>query len=117
MARKIFVNLAVKGLDRSVEFFTELGFAFNPEFTDENATCMIVGDAAFVMLLAEKRFKDFTKKVLADPTTHTEAIPRARWSALETDATLVSSGSATSDACHRSTSQRISTARCFGGRC
>ena len=72
--RKIFVNLPVNDLARSVEFFTELGFAFDPRFTDESATCMIVSDEAFVMLLVEDRFKDFTKKQLADPTTHTEAI-------------------------------------------
>ena len=73
-SRKLFVNLAVEDLDRSVEFFTALGFTFNPQFTDENATCMIVSDEAFVMLLVKKRFGDFTKKELADPTTHTEAI-------------------------------------------
>ena len=74
MARKIFVNLAVKDLDKSVQFLTKLGFSFDPRFTDEQATCMIVSDEAFVMLLVESRFKDFTKKELADPRTHTEAI-------------------------------------------
>jgi uncharacterized protein len=74
MARKIFVNLAVKDLDRSVEFFTKLGFTFDPRFTDESATCMIVSDEAFVMLLVENRFQDFTTKQLADPATQTEAI-------------------------------------------
>lgn len=73
-SRKIFVNLPVRDLKRSVEFFTKLGFTFNPHFTDENATCMIVSDEAFVMLLVEPRFKDFTKKQLADTRTHTEAI-------------------------------------------
>jgi uncharacterized protein len=73
-SRKIFVNLAVKDLSRSVEFFTQLGFSFDPRFTDEQATCMIVSDEAFVMLLVESRFKDFTKKELCDPATHTEAI-------------------------------------------
>jgi uncharacterized protein len=73
-SRKIFVNLAVKDLDRSVQFFTKLGFAFDPRFTDEQATCMIVSDEAFVMLLVENRFKDFTKKEVADSTTQTEAI-------------------------------------------
>jgi predicted lactoylglutathione lyase len=73
-SRKIFVNLAVKDLDRSVEFFTKLGFTFDPRFTDETATCMIVSDEAFVMLLVEDRFRDFTKKELADPATQTEAI-------------------------------------------
>jgi predicted lactoylglutathione lyase len=73
-SRKIFVNLAVKDLDTTVGFFTKLGFTFDPRFTDENATCMIVSDEAFVMLLVESRFKDFTKKELADPRTQTEAI-------------------------------------------
>jgi len=70
----IFVNLAVEDLDRSVDFFTKLGFSFNPQFTDEHATCMIVSDQAFVMLLVKSRFKDFTKKDLVDSTAQTEAI-------------------------------------------
>ncbi|MGH9000969.1 MAG: VOC family protein [Acidimicrobiia bacterium] len=73
-SRKLFVNIAVSDLGRSVEFFTQLGFAFDPQFTDEHATCMIVSDEAFVMLLVEGRFKDFTKKAVCDATTHTEAI-------------------------------------------
>ena len=73
-SRKIFVNLAVKDLGRSVAFFEKLGFSFDPRFTDETATCMVVSDEAFVMLLVEDRFKDFTKKGLADPRTATEAI-------------------------------------------
>jgi uncharacterized protein len=73
-SRMIFVNLAVEDLDRAVEFFTQLGFSFDPRFTDETATCMIVSDQAFVMLLVEDRFKDFTKKELADATAETETI-------------------------------------------
>lgn len=73
-SRKIFVNLAVKDLGKAVEFFTQLGFSFDPRFTDEHATCMIVSDDAFVMLLVVDRFKDFTKKEIVDSTTHTEAI-------------------------------------------
>jgi predicted lactoylglutathione lyase len=73
-SRKIFVNLAVADLREAVEFFTELGFAFDPRFTDEQATCMVVSDEAFVMLLVQDRFKDFTKKEIVDPRTHTEAI-------------------------------------------
>jgi len=70
----LFVNLPVKDLDRPVEFFTSLGFSFDPRFTDETATQMIVSDDAFVMLLVEDRFKDFTKKPLADATKQTEVI-------------------------------------------
>ncbi|MDP9498502.1 MAG: glyoxalase/bleomycin resistance/extradiol dioxygenase family protein, partial [Thermoproteota archaeon] len=62
MATKIFVNLSVKSLNKTIEFFTKLGFKFNPQFTDENATCMIVGEDIFVMLLIENFFKTFTKK-------------------------------------------------------
>ena len=72
--RKLFVNLAVEDLDRSVDFFTKLGFSFDERFTDETATCMVVSDEAFVMLLKEDRFKDFTTRELADPGRQTEAI-------------------------------------------
>jgi hypothetical protein len=74
MSKQIFVNLPVKDLRRSVAFFTRLGFTFNPKFTDENATCMIVGDNIFVMLLVEKFFKTFTPKALCDATKQTEVI-------------------------------------------
>jgi uncharacterized protein len=73
-SRKLFVNLAVKDLGRTVDFFTQLGFSFDPRFTDEQATCMILSEDAYVMLLVEDRFRDFTKKELADPGTETEAI-------------------------------------------
>ena len=73
-ARKIFVNLAVRDLKRSVDFFTKLGFTFNPKFTDENATCMIVNEDAYVMLLVEPFFKTFTKKAIADATKSTEVL-------------------------------------------
>ena len=74
MAKQIFVNLPVKDLKRSVRFFTALGYGFNPRFTDENATCMIVGDNIFVMLLVEPFFKTFTKKAIADASTSTEVL-------------------------------------------
>ena len=74
MITKFFVNLPVKDLNKTVEFFTKLGFTFNPQFTDENATCMIVGKDIFVMLLVEKFFKTFTKKEISDTTKNTEAI-------------------------------------------
>jgi predicted lactoylglutathione lyase len=73
-SRMLFVNLAVKDLDKSVGFFTKLGFTFDPRFTDETATAMIVNEQAVVMLLVESKFKEFTKKELADPAAQTEAI-------------------------------------------
>jgi predicted lactoylglutathione lyase len=71
---KIFVNLPIMDLNKSVVFFTKLGFSFNPQFTDENATCMIIGEDIFIMLLVEKFFKTFTKKDVCDTSKNTEAI-------------------------------------------
>jgi predicted lactoylglutathione lyase len=74
MSTQIYINLPVKDLNRSVAFFTKLGFSFNPDFTDENATCMIVGENIFVMLLVESFFKNFTKKPICDATKSTEVL-------------------------------------------
>ncbi|MCU1531396.1 MAG: glyoxalase [Arthrobacter sp.] len=74
MATQLYLNLPVKDLDRTVGFFTALGFSFNPDFTDENATCMIVNDDAYVMLLVESFFKTFTSRPIADARSTTEAI-------------------------------------------
>ena len=74
MAKQIFVNLPVKDLKRSVTFFTALGYTFNPQFTDENATCMVVDDNIFVMLLEEARFKDFVNGEIADAHKTTEVL-------------------------------------------
>ena len=74
MATKIFVNLPVKNLNKSIEFFTKLGFTFNQQFTDETATCMIVTDDIFVMLLTEDKFKSFTPKEICDTKKYTEVL-------------------------------------------
>ena len=74
MATKIFVNLPVKNLKKSMEFFGRLGFAFNPQFTDETAACMIVAEDIFVMLLTEEKFKAFTPKAICDATKSTEVL-------------------------------------------
>ena len=74
MSRLTFVNLPVQDLTKSVDFFTGLGFEFNAQFTDENATCMVVSDKAFVMLLAQPFFATFTTKQVTDPGTQTGVI-------------------------------------------
>lgn len=74
MTTKIFVNLPVRNLNQSVEFFTKLGFTFNPQFTDETATSMIVSDHIFVMLLTHDKFKTFTPKEICDATKSTEVL-------------------------------------------
>ncbi|EYF04579.1 VOC family protein [Chondromyces apiculatus] len=73
-SRKLFLNLPVRDLKRSTEFFTKLGFKFNAQFTDENATCMIISEEAFAMLLTEKFFKTFTKKEQCDTSRATEGM-------------------------------------------
>jgi predicted lactoylglutathione lyase len=74
VSKQIFVNLPVKDLARSVGFFGKLGFTFDPRFTDQNATCMIVGENIFAMLLVEPFFATFTPKPVADATRSTEVL-------------------------------------------
>ncbi len=74
MATNIFLNLPVKDLNKSIEFFTKLGYTFNQQFTDSNATCMIISDTIYVMLLVESYFKTFTTKEIANTKTTVEAI-------------------------------------------
>ncbi|MGM0885928.1 MAG: VOC family protein [Bacillota bacterium] len=73
-AEKIFVNLPVKDLDASVEFFTKVGFEFNEQMTNENATCMVISESIYVMLLVEDYFKTFTKKEIPDSAASKETI-------------------------------------------
>lgn len=74
MATKVFINLPVKDLNKSVSFFTGLGYTFNQQFTDENATCMIISDYIFAMLMTDSYFKTFTKKAISDAKTSTEVL-------------------------------------------
>jgi hypothetical protein len=74
MATKIFINLPVRNLDKSMLFFTDLGFSFNPQFTDEKAGCMVISDSIFAMLLTEAYFQTFTKKTVSDAKTATEVL-------------------------------------------
>ena len=73
-SRMIFLNVAVRDLKRSMDFFGKLGFTFNPKFTDDKAACMIVNTEAFVMLITEPFFKTFTKKEICNTATHTEGL-------------------------------------------
>lgn len=71
MSTKIFVNLPVKDLAASMAFFNQVGFSFNPQFTDETAACMVVSDDIFVMLLTAEKFQSFAPKPLSDAQTTT----------------------------------------------
>ena len=72
--RKLFVNLAVRDLERSMDFFAKLGFQFNPKFTDDKAACMVLSADGFVMLLTEPFFKTFTKRQPCDTRCENEAL-------------------------------------------
>ncbi|XZF14178.1 VOC family protein [Chitinophagaceae bacterium MMS25-I14] len=74
MPSKVFINLPVKELTRSMEFFKNLGFSFNPQFTDEKAACMIVSDSIFVMLLTDAYFKSFIDTEVCDANRQTEVL-------------------------------------------
>ncbi|HSW17812.1 MAG TPA: VOC family protein [Ramlibacter sp.] len=74
MKRQIFVNLPIKDMARSQQFFRSLGFSFNPQFTNDKGACMVVSDDIFVMLLVEPFFQTFTKKPVADATRSTEVL-------------------------------------------
>lgn len=74
MSMKTFVNLPVKDLAKTIEFFTELDFAFNRQFTDENAACMIISEDAYAMLLVEPMFSGFTQREIADTSTTSEVL-------------------------------------------
>ena len=72
--RMIFVNLPVKDLEASKGFFGELGFDFNPEYSDEKAACVVVDENIFVMLLVEDFFRGFINDEIADATSTTEVL-------------------------------------------
>lgn len=74
MPSKIFVNLPVKDLNKSKEFYTALGFSINPQFTDEKAACIVISESIYAMLLTEPFFKTFTPKQIADAQQTTEVL-------------------------------------------
>lgn len=74
MATQIFVNLPVKDLSKSISFFENLGYSFNPQFTNDMAGCMVVSDTIYFMLVTEAYFKTFTNKDVADASKTTEVL-------------------------------------------
>jgi predicted lactoylglutathione lyase len=74
MANNLFVNLPTRDLEKSIAFFAGLGFSFNQQFTDETATCMIVGPEVAVMLLTEDKFRSFTPNPICDARKATEVL-------------------------------------------
>ncbi|MBE7170295.1 MAG: VOC family protein [Williamsia sp.] len=74
MATKIFVNLPVKDLQRSIKFFEGLGYHFNRQFTDATAACMVISDDIYAMLLTHDKFKQFTTKQITDAKNDIEVM-------------------------------------------
>lgn len=74
MATKIFVNLPVQDLGKSIEFFRQVGFTINPEYTDKTAACVVISDDIYAMILTPTKFKSFIKKEIADSSKTTEVI-------------------------------------------
>lgn len=74
VVKQIFVNLPVKDLQRSIDFFTGLGFRFNPQFTDDKAACMVISETIYAMLIVESFFKTFTNKKISDASKSTEVL-------------------------------------------
>jgi len=66
MAKQIFINLAVKNVDKSMEFYTKMGFSNNPQFSDESGKCMVWSEDIFLMLLSHEKFASFATKPIAD---------------------------------------------------
>lgn len=74
MHKQIFVNLPIRDMQKSQAFFKSLGFTFNPQFTNDQGACMVVGDNIYVMLLVKPFFQGFTGKPIADATQSTEVL-------------------------------------------
>lgn len=74
MVTKIFLNLPVRDLQRAITFFTQLGFSFNPKFTDDKATCLIIGENIYAMLITEAFYKTFTEKEICDASKSSEVL-------------------------------------------
>lgn len=74
MTMRIFVNLPVKDLDRSMSFFRALGWTFNPQFTDATAASLVISDTIYAMLLTHDKYREFTDKAIADTSKTSQVL-------------------------------------------
>jgi len=72
--KQVFINLAVKDVEKSMHFYTELGFTINPQFSDDQSKCMVWSEGIFLMLLSHEKFSSFTSKPIADTKSNTGAL-------------------------------------------
>ncbi|RZK39180.1 MAG: glyoxalase/bleomycin resistance/extradiol dioxygenase family protein [Pedobacter sp.] len=71
---QVFINLAVKDVEKSMDFYTQLGFNVNPQFSDNEAKCMVWSETIFLMIMTHEKFKTFTNKPIADTKTNIAAL-------------------------------------------
>ena len=74
MNKQIFINLVVADLQKSMDFYTALGFKNNPQFSDETAKCMVWSDNIFLMIMVKEKFENFATKPIADTKTKLAAL-------------------------------------------
>ena len=74
MNTKVFINLPVADLPRSLAFFRALGFSHNPQFTDDTAACIVISEHIHVMVLTHPKFRDFTPKAICDTSKSIEVL-------------------------------------------
>ena len=74
MAKQLFINLAVRDLQKSMNFYTALGFTNNPQFSDEAGKCMVWSESIFVMIMTHEKFKTFATKPIADTKANLAAL-------------------------------------------
>ncbi|HKR05441.1 MAG TPA: VOC family protein [Bacteroidia bacterium] len=74
MAKQVFINLAVKDLQKSMGFYTALGFTNNPQFSDDTGKCMVWSENIFVMIMTHQKFTTFATKPLADTKSNLAAL-------------------------------------------
>ncbi|SFR86875.1 hypothetical protein SAMN05216570_0145 [Dyella sp. OK004] len=74
MSKRVFINLPVANLSKSIAFFEALGFSRHPQFTDDAGACIVVSDTISVMLLTHARFRDFTPKAICDTSKAVEVL-------------------------------------------
>lgn len=70
MPKQIFINLAVADVQKSMDFYSAIGFTNNPQFSDDAGKCMVWSDSIFLMILSHDKFKSFTAKPIADTKSH-----------------------------------------------
>lgn len=92
MAKQIFINLAVKDVQKSMNFYTALGFINNPQFSDDSGKCMVWSEHIFVMLLSHNKFKSFATKPIADTKSNLAALLSLSVDSVEEVNKIVSNG-------------------------